>query len=356
MSSRTPPVKTNGPPDQEPQGQRTDSASVSGLIIDQTWRSTKLEDLENALNTFVSPQRLIPMSRERAAGGLFGYRGQPDLGIFRVHVEGDVEINQAPEDANDRMAFVTSLSATSQLKLQGKTFPISQQHAVIFPSGPERVLTIPKDAEHHVLITNRRKIMECCSKLLGHDIPGLLEFEVGVDLDTAFGRSWLRLLEYMEADLSDPESLARQSAIAWRQFEQHLLTGFLLSHRHTYTDALLQPQAAAVPFYVKRAEAYIEAHYAEPLSLADIAAQAGVSARSLQNGFQSFRNITPMAFLRSVRLQRAHRALLLADPAVTSVTQVALACGFTHLGEFGSAYRRVFGETPKKTLARATRR
>lgn len=346
MNSRTPPAATDGFPDQD-----VDSEPQSGFIIDQAWRSSKLEELENALNTLVSPQRLVSTSRA-AAGGGFGYRGQVDLGIFRVHVESDVEINQVPEEANDRMAFVTSQSETSQLKIHGETYSISQRQAVIFPSGPERLLTIPKDAEHHVLITSRHKIMECCAKLLGYEIPGFLDFDVGVDLDTPTGNSWLRLLEYVEAELSDPAALIRQSPMAWRQFEQSLLTGLLLSHRHTYTDALLRPQSAAVPFYVKRAEAYIEAHFTEPLSLADIAAHAGVSARSLQNGFQSFRGMTPMAFLRSMRLQHVHRALLAADPAIATVTEIALSCGFGHMGEFGALYKRTFGETPKQTLSK----
>jgi transcriptional regulator GlxA family with amidase domain len=50
------------------------------------------------------------------------------------------------------------------------------------------------------------------------------------------------------------------------------------------------------------------------------------------------------------RLRRAHEALRVADPALVTVTQVALACGFTHMGEFGTAYRRVFGVTPSQTL------
>ncbi|WP_445505389.1 helix-turn-helix transcriptional regulator, partial [Microvirga sp. G4-2] len=202
---------------------------------------------------------------------------------------------------------------------------------------------------------SRVKIAECCAKLLGHDIPGFVNFDVSADLESAAGRSWLRLLNYAEAELADPHAFIRYSPVAWRQFEQQLLTGFLLSHRHDYSQALLAPQAAAVPFYVRRAEAFIEAHFAEPLSLAEMAAQAGVSARSLQSGFQSFRNLTPMGFLRFVRLQKAHEALLAADPAGVTVTQVALACGFTHLGEFGSAYRRVFGVPPSQTLHRKLR-
>jgi AraC-like DNA-binding protein len=129
-----------------------------------------------------------------------------------------------------------------------------------------------------------------------------------------------------------------------------VITGFLLAHSHTYSRALLQPQSAAAPYYVKRAEAYIEMHYTYPLSLADIAAHAGVSARSLQNGFRNFRHMTPMAFLRSVRLQHAHRDLLGADPTFSTVTDIAICCGFNHMGEFATLYKRTFGVTPSQTL------
>ncbi len=344
------------PPSRDSLDQEVASALQGGHIIDQSWHAIKLDELENALNTFVSPQRLIPTSRDTPEGGMFGYKGQIDLGIFRVHVGSDLKMIQAPEDANDRMAFVTSLSNPSQVTINGETSSISQQHAVIFPSGLERVIRIPNDTEHHVLIMSRHKIAECCSKLLGQDIPVFIDFDVGVALDTSSGNSWLRLLKYAEADLSDPGSLIRRSPIAWRQFEQSLLTALLLAHRHSYSEALLRPQSAVAPFYVKRAEAFIEAHYAMPLSLADIAAHAGVSARSLQNGFQNFRSMTPMAFLRSVRLKRAQEALLRADPACTTVMEIALGCGFHHMGEFASLYRRAFGETPKQTLARTVYR
>ena len=94
---------------------------------------------------------------------------------------------------------------------------------------------------------------------------------------------------------------------------------------------------------MKPPEAFIEENFTEPLSLADIAAHAGVSARSLQNGFQNFRGMTPMAFLRSVRLRHVHRELLRADPRVVTVTEIAMRFGFCHMGEFAGLYKRAYG-------------
>ena len=198
----------------------------------------------------------------------------------------------------------------------------------------------------------RQWVSEYCAKLLGHDLDGQVEFQTQFTLDDGAGQSWPRLVQYASAELADPQSLARRLPAACQQLEQMVMTGFLLSHSHTYSRQLLEPQSPAAPYYVKRAEAYIEAHFMEPLSLAEIAAQSGASARSLQNGFQSFRRMTPMAFLRQVRLEHARRALLQADPAFATVTDIAIGCGFSHMGEFAGLYRRTFGETPSQTLSR----
>lgn len=55
-----------------------------------------------------------------------------------------------------------------------------------------------------------------------------------------------------------------------------------------------------------------------------------------------------------VRLQDLLLTTLLLQAAGTStrVADTALSCGFSHLGEFSRAYRRRFGETPIRTLAR----
>ncbi|PRC60868.1 hypothetical protein C6A85_15365, partial [Mycobacterium sp. ITM-2017-0098] len=39
-----------------------------------------------------------------------------------------------------------------------------------------------------------------------------------------------------------------------------------------------------------------------------------------------------------------------ADPAYDTVTSIAGRCGFSHPGRFSSAYKRVFGTEPSRTL------
>jgi AraC-like DNA-binding protein len=59
-------------------------------------------------------------------------------------------------------------------------------------------------------------------------------------------------------------------------------------------------------------------------------------------------------FVNEMRIEAAHQLLLQADHQ-SNVTQIALDCGFNHTGLFSAAYRRVYGELPRDTLARARR-
>jgi len=62
--------------------------------------------------------------------------------------------------------------------------------------------------------------------------------------------------------------------------------------------------------------------------------------------------MAPMAYLRMLRLRRAHVALREANPAETTVQSVALSLGLLHQGRFAASYRAMFGEAPSETLRR----
>ncbi|CAN0625085.1 Helix-turn-helix domain-containing protein [Burkholderia multivorans] len=107
----------------------------------------------------------------------------------------------------------------------------------------------------------------------------------------------------------------------------------------------------AAPACVKRAVAFIEEHAGQPLSLADIAAAARCSARTLQRGFHQWRAIGTMRYLKEVRLRRVREALLAPDD-LASITAIATRWGFCHLGQFAADYRAAFGERPSDTRSR----
>ena len=88
------------------------------------------------------------------------------------------------------------------------------------------------------------------------------------------------------------------------------------------------------------------------LNLDDLAEVAAVTTRALQLGFRRFRNTTPMAYLRAIRLDLARTELANAGRRGSSVAAVANSVGFAHLGRFARDYQACFGELPSQTFHR----
>lgn len=84
----------------------------------------------------------------------------------------------------------------------------------------------------------------------------------------------------------------------------------------------------------------------------DIADAIGVSDRSLHLGFRRFRNTTPAAYLRRIRLEAVHDELSLPENELP-VHEVAVKWGFAHMGRFAARYRAVFGVYPSETVKRS---
>jgi AraC-like DNA-binding protein len=117
------------------------------------------------------------------------------------------------------------------------------------------------------------------------------------------------------------------------------------------TRVLRVVEPSREPTSMGRALTYIEKHLDADLSIDEIAAAAGVTPRALQASFRAYRDTTPMAYARDLRLERAHRDLLSAGPgAGRSVAEIAKSHGFHNPGRFADAYRRRFGRTPRQTL------
>lgn len=110
-------------------------------------------------------------------------------------------------------------------------------------------------------------------------------------------------------------------------------------------------QAAGDQGTFRRARDYIEANADRDIILADIAAAAFASPRAVQLSFRRHLDTTPMAYLRRVRLERAHVELGASSPADgTTVTQVAAHWGFASMGRFAQDYRELYGVRPSDTL------
>lgn len=84
-----------------------------------------------------------------------------------------------------------------------------------------------------------------------------------------------------------------------------------------------------------------------PLSLEDLAKAAGVRPRTMYMDCVRYSGVGPTVWLRGLRLDAA-RERILGNPNC-NVTDIAMDCGFGHLGRFSAYYRERFGELPSET-------
>jgi len=103
---------------------------------------------------------------------------------------------------------------------------------------------------------------------------------------------------------------------------------------------------------VDAAKAFMRSHIAEPITVADLCRELGVSRRTLQYSFQEVLGLNPVRFLRAMRLNGVRRDLKSGGRPAESVQDVAARWGFWHLGHFVTDYKRMFGELPSETLRR----
>ena len=198
---------------------------------------------------------------------------------------------------------------------------------------------------------DRCVVEDALSDALGRQLTSQIDFTSCMSIEAGAARSWINMLSLFAEQLFRPDSLLNQP-LAGLPFVDSLVHGLLLAADNPYRSVVTGETHAVSPRAVRTAVEIIaeEAHL--PLTVSSIAARCYVSVRSLQQGFRRYMGASPMAYLREVRLRRAHQSLLESDPSTTSVASVAYHWGFTNLGRFAAAHTARYDEPPAATLRR----
>lgn len=192
---------------------------------------------------------------------------------------------------------------------------------------------------------------DALSDALGRQMTSQIDFTPILPINTAPTQSWINMLAMFKELLFRPDGLVNQPLIGM-PFVDSLVRGLLLAAEHPHRDALTGDPRLVAPHAIRTAVDIIEAEAHLPLTLSSIAGRCHVSVRSLQQGFQRHLGTSPMAYLREVRLRRAHQSLLESDPSTVTVASVANRWGFANLGRFAAAHNARYGEPPLQTLRR----
>lgn len=199
---------------------------------------------------------------------------------------------------------------------------------------------------------DRSAVDHALGDALGRQVRTQVDFAPVMPIDAPLTRSWVNMLWLFTEQFCRPDSLLHQPLVAM-PFVDGLVRGLLLAVDHPDREAVMDGLGPAPPRTIRAAIDIIEAEAHLPTTVSSLAARSHVSVRSLQEGFRSYLGMSPMAYLRDVRLRRAHQTLIESDPSDVTVASIAYRWGFTNLGRFAAAHARRYGEIPSVTLNRA---
>lgn len=257
-----------------------------------------------------------------------------------------------------RVDFAESPVAALGLPVRGhgttssgtRTVPVSVGSPILISAGRAAAFQYGPDLEKLVICVRPDALKRKLSVLLGAPVSRDIEFELSDFVSEEMVSGLLGLIDTLVCQFDDRRCLLAPLAV--RQLEKAIVAQVLLTARHQYSNQLQRTPPETSPDHVKRAEEFIVANWDQPITMEALTEVTGVSARTLFRTFERLRGYSPMVFARKIKLERAY-ALLNRPNDTTSVTGVALACGFSNLGRFASDYWKMFDELPSETLRRS---
>jgi AraC-like DNA-binding protein len=290
-------------------------------------RSHKAVEVGRHLSRFLGSTKVTPVDGFVRPARVGGVR----IGAFSVAlVELGAPASIEAFSLGDYAVMMLCLHGSAQMELAGRTIPVRANHGLLgFTHGVVRA-TFSADCARLVvridprLIERRSLFSTTRFELSDPAIEPFLE-QVHCVLSS---RAMIAAID------NEPRVRARVEALLATLLQRTCLPAI--------SDNTELPIASRD---VRRAEAYICSNVSRNMRLQDIARAAGVSARTLQTGFKRDRHVTPMQYLRNLRLDAARQRLL----AGSSVADAAFDTGFAHQGRFAQYYRSRFGHPPSST-------
>ncbi|AOM42887.1 transcriptional regulator [Xenorhabdus hominickii] len=307
--------------------------------------SNDLDEVKSMVGRVMQPHQLNILGSSRKINAKMHYIPLGDFSMSRLRYSANVKINPGALDA----FFLVQMPLSGCACIESGCQHLDSTPHMASVLSPEQNTSMRWNADNdQFMVRISRSLLErTLVGQLGHPLDQPLVFELGFEWQHC--QAWRCLMLYLlECTIQVPNIL--QYKLITNQMEQLLSVTLLSVHRHNYTDSPTNRRGAIRPRHVRKVQEYLQAHAHESITVEQLAQVAGVSLRSLYSGFRDFLNISPMQYLRDLRMEHVRTELLAGE--ASSVTGVALRWGFAHMGRFSAEYKARYGETPSESLRR----
>ncbi|MBD8201175.1 helix-turn-helix transcriptional regulator [Pseudomonas alliivorans] len=134
------------------------------------------------------------------------------------------------------------------------------------------------------------------------------------------------------------------SPISIGYMKQAILSLIIESIPHNYSHYGKRSDVS-LPKHICKAIDYMHAYAGDNISIGDVSSYACTSIRNLQLGFKNAKGVSPMQYLRELRLQGAYEDMV-NEEETTSWQDIALRWGFSDTSLFARYYKNKHGITP----------
>ncbi|WP_431951659.1 AraC family transcriptional regulator [Nocardia lijiangensis] len=219
---------------------------------------------------------------------------------------------------------------------------------IVNPGDTQELRPLGADTRFLGLRIDAAMVDQEFTALTGHPPVSTVRFDFALDLAKPKGRAVRLLVRSLLEQLDSGDPLFQRAELQRSQL-RCIVTALLLAQPHSHTGDLRDGPQPGHPRTLRTALGFIEANLTDRIGLHDIAAAADCSPRTLSSVFRDRLGLSPMAYVRTLRLERIRAEIL---TSTDQVGTIAYRWGVSHLGRFAGEYRDRFDELPSDTAAR----
>jgi len=326
-----------------PAGPRVES--VLGLPAQQLFASGDLDEARSMVGRVMRPHHLGVVGAQQRLDARMHHQPLGEVSLNRLRYGANVEIRPGPLE--DFFLVQMPLSGCARISSGPQQVDSTPDVASVVSPDDDLAMRWAEDNDQFMLRVGRSLLERTLVGHLGCALDRPLRFQLGFRWREC--AAWRCLMSYL-LDCSTQHAHLAEHKLIVHQMEQLAAATLLSAQPHNYTGALPGRRGAVLPRHVRSVQDYLQAHAHEAVSAEQLARIAGVSVRSLYAGFKEFLGVSPMHYLRDLRMERAHAELVSGESR--NIAGVALRWGFAHMGRFSAGYKERYGVSPSQSLRR----
>lgn len=224
---------------------------------------------------------------------------------------------------HEKFEMIAVLEGDVQLMLEGITYTIKKNQAVIIPPFLYHVIFGKRSADYS------RVIASFTLSAIPHVLQGL--FSADKNSTTPFYAS-------------KAEELKKICKAPFPEYYGPLAESYMTQIFYDYAEGLMSKKPYQTDAFLQSAIEYIDAHIKEKILIEDLAAHTFRSKSSFCHLFENKMKITPKQYILQKKLALAHKLI----HEGVSATEAAMWIGYENYSNFYRAYKNQYGLSPTK--------